>query len=78
MHTRPTVDMRWILIGEEEHLHVGFYVVVAAVVSSAESSPGALCGGRFHTFSNVALSTATPAHPLHGALCLQSRHKEYR
>src|SRR6266478_6706461 len=51
MHTRPTVDVGRILVGEEENLHVGLYVVGAALVSSAESAERAFAAAHASGFT---------------------------
>jgi hypothetical protein len=60
MHTRAAVDVRRIFVGEEEDLHVGFYVVVAALVSSAEwdEQTFAATNAYFARTSSTGTSTA--------------------
>src|SRR6476660_6171217 len=71
MHTRPAVDMRRILVGKEEHLHVGFYVVGAALVSSAESDEQAFAAA--HSSAATLPGQGAPAHQPRAGLCPRSR-----
>src|SRR5436190_21927707 len=76
MHTRPTVDAGRILVGEEENLHVGFYVVGAALVSSAESAERAFAAAHASGFTLP--GRGAPAHQPRAGPCPRSRRKEYR